>query len=512
VREAIVRAVPTGVRIGVAAGIGLFLALIGMINAGVIVASPATTVAFGGFSATFVLFFVGLVLAAFLMIRKVPGALILSIVATSVLALVFQSIGWVEDQVFLPTALVAWPSLATVFALDFGGLLTASLIAPVFALLFTDLFDSISTFVGVTKVAGLTDAEGHPKNAGKALLVDGVSTTISGLLGTSPGTAYIESAAGVEAGGRSGLTAVVAGLLFLPFMFFSPLLGLVPAVATAPILVLVGLFMMSTLSEASTGTTTRSWCRPSWRWWRSRSRTRSARASSRAVRSVGCGDRARPRIARVRRLLSRIRNAIRKRMHVGPRDHGAIAVAAGLARRDDRVLCGRHARIELRRAVGDAAMSDAHIKDTGEQPAEPRLTAGQAIKYLAIGIYFGIVLVKAEVVSWFRIQEMFHFQSIHMFGIIGLAVVVGAVSIALLRATRARSVEGIEITPEGKPFDRIANPVGGLIFGFGWALTGACPGPLYANLGAGYWPVLLAIAGVIAGVIAYGALKPRLPH
>ncbi len=247
VREAIVRAVPAGVRIGVAAGIGLFLALIGMINAGVIVSSPATTVAFGGFSATFVLFFVGLVLAAFLMIRKVPGALILSIVATSALTLVFQSIGWVENQVFLPTALVAWPSLETVFALDLTGLLSASLIAPVFALLFTDLFDSISTFVGVTKAAGLTDAEGHPKNAGKALLVDGVSTTISGLLGTSPGTAYIESAAGVEAGGRSGLTAVVAGLLFLPFMFFSPLLGLIPAVATAPILVLVGLFMMSTL-------------------------------------------------------------------------------------------------------------------------------------------------------------------------------------------------------------------------------------------------------------------------
>ncbi len=247
VREAIVRAVPTGVRIGVAAGIGLFLALIGMINAGVIVASPATTVGFGGFSATFVLFFVGLVLAAFLMIRKVPGALILSIVATSALTLLFQSIGWVESQVFLPSALVAWPSLETVFALDFGGLLSASLIAPVFALLFTDLFDSISTFVGVTKVAGLTDAEGHPKNAGKALLVDGVSTTISGLFGTSPGTAYIESAAGVEAGGRSGLTAVVAGLLFLPFMFFSPLLGLIPSVATAPILVLVGLFMMSTL-------------------------------------------------------------------------------------------------------------------------------------------------------------------------------------------------------------------------------------------------------------------------
>ena len=247
VREAIVRAVPAGVRIGVAAGIGLFLALIGMINAGVVVGSPATTVAFGGFSTNFVLFFVGLVLAAFLMIRKVPGALIVSILATSVLALVGQSLGWVENAVFVPDAILAMPSLSTVLALDLGGLVSASLIAPVFALLFTDLFDSISTFVGVTKVAGLTDAEGHPKNAGKALLVDGVSTAISGLLGSSPGTAYIESAAGVEAGGRSGLTAVVAGLLFLPFMFVSPLLGLIPSVATAPILVLVGLFMMSTL-------------------------------------------------------------------------------------------------------------------------------------------------------------------------------------------------------------------------------------------------------------------------
>ena len=157
-------------------------------------------------------------------------------------------------------------------------------------------------------------------------------------------------------------------------------------------------------------------------------------------------------------------------------------------------------------------MSDTRVEYTDRQPTDAPLTVGRAIKYLAIGIYFGIVLVKAEVVSWFRIQEMFHFQSIHMFGIIGLAVVVGAVSIALLRATHARSIEGIDITPEGKAFQRIANPVGGLIFGFGWALTGACPGPLYANLGAGYWPVMIAIAGVIAGVIAYGALKPHIPH
>jgi adenine/guanine/hypoxanthine permease len=249
VREAIVRAVPSGVRLGVAAGIGLFLALIGMVNAGVIVDDPATIVGFGGFSAMFVLFVIGLVLAAVLLVRKVPGALVLAIVFTSLITLLFQTLGWVTDTVFVPTAVVGWPSLETLFALDLAGILSAAIIAPVFALLFTDMFDSISTFMGVSKVAGLTDEEGNPKNVGKAMLADGVSTTISGLLGSSPGTSYIESAAGVNAGGRSGLTAVVAGLLFLPFMFLSPLLGFIPAVATAPVLVLVGLFMMGTLRD-----------------------------------------------------------------------------------------------------------------------------------------------------------------------------------------------------------------------------------------------------------------------
>lgn len=251
VREKIIRAVPNGVRLGVAAGIGLFLALIGMVNAGVIVASPATIVSFGGFSPSFVLFFLGLVFASMLLIRKVPGALIISIVAVSVLALFFQNLGWVSDVVFVPESVFATPSFSTFFQLDIVGVLSISLIAPIFALLFTDMFDSISTFMGVTKVAGLVDEDGHPKNAGKALLVDGLSTTVSGLFGSSPGTAYIESAAGVEEGGRSGLTAVVAGLLFLPFMFFSPLLGLVPSVATAPVLVLVGLFMMSVVRDIS---------------------------------------------------------------------------------------------------------------------------------------------------------------------------------------------------------------------------------------------------------------------
>lgn len=163
-----------------------------------------------------------------------------------------------------------------------------------------------------------------------------------------------------------------------------------------------------------------------------------------------------------------------------------------------------------------ASQADRQTNDpagsTADGPRGRTLSLGDAVKYLAIGVYFGIVLVKAEVVSWYRIQEMFHFQSIHMYGIIGLAVVVGALSVAILKAGRVKSLDGVEIAPTSKPFNKVGNPVGGLIFGFGWALTGACPGPLYANLGAGYWPILLAILSAILGVLSYGYLRPRLPH
>jgi hypothetical protein len=154
-------------------------------------------------------------------------------------------------------------------------------------------------------------------------------------------------------------------------------------------------------------------------------------------------------------------------------------------------------------------MAAEHVQSNEEHP---KLTLGQAVTYTLIGIYFGIVLVKAEVVSWFRIQEMFHFQAIHMYGIIGLAVVTGALSLLLLKAFKAKSAIGVEIAPTGKPFNKIGNPVGGLIFGFGWALTGACPGPLYALLGGGYWPIAMAVLSAFLGVITYGYLRPKLPH
>lgn len=134
------------------------------------------------------------------------------------------------------------------------------------------------------------------------------------------------------------------------------------------------------------------------------------------------------------------------------------------------------------------------------------------VKYLLIGIYFGIVLVKGEVVSWFRIQEMFHLQSPYMYLVIGSAIVIGIITVLLAKTLNLKSIGGEELNLKGKPFNKIGNTVGGVIFGFGWALAGACPGPMYSLLGSGYFGILIALAFALLGALSYGYLKPRLPH
>lgn len=134
------------------------------------------------------------------------------------------------------------------------------------------------------------------------------------------------------------------------------------------------------------------------------------------------------------------------------------------------------------------------------------------IKFLAMGIFFGIIAIKGEIISWFRIQEMFHFQSFHMYGIIGSAVIVGLVTTTLIKVFQLKTIKGEIINLEGKPFNKIGNLVGGILFGLGWAMTGACPGPLYALLGAGYWSILIIIISALIGVWTYSMLKPKLPH
>ena len=256
VRTAIVKAIPKQLRYAIASGIGLFIATIGFINAKFIVANPATVVGLGELNSITITFVIGLAITSILVVRRVPGALILGIAMTTLLAIPIGRL-WGDASAInfgMPT-LVTWkglfaaPDFSVFFKLDFLGSLKLAMLPVIFAFLFTDMFDSLSTFIGVAEAADLVDENGEPRQIKQSLIVDGVSTTISGLFGTSSGTSYIESATGIEEGGRTGLTAVIAGMLFLPFMFFSPLLSIVPSIATAPALVLVGVFMMKPVKK-----------------------------------------------------------------------------------------------------------------------------------------------------------------------------------------------------------------------------------------------------------------------
>lgn len=132
-------------------------------------------------------------------------------------------------------------------------------------------------------------------------------------------------------------------------------------------------------------------------------------------------------------------------------------------------------------------------------------------KYSAWGILFGIVFVKAEIISWFRIQEMFRFESFHMYGVIGTAVVVGAVSVLVIKRTKAKTIHGETIHIPNKTFNK-GQVIGGLLFGLGWAITGACPGPLFAQIGAGYSVIIVTFLSAVAGTWVYGYFRERLPH
>jgi len=132
-------------------------------------------------------------------------------------------------------------------------------------------------------------------------------------------------------------------------------------------------------------------------------------------------------------------------------------------------------------------------------------------KYLAVGVLFGIVFVKAEIISWFRMQEMFRFQSFHMYGVIGTAVVVGAISVALIKKFKVKTIHGEEIHFTPKKFNK-GQIIGGLIFGLGWALTGACPGPIFAQIGMGITVMIVVLLSAIAGTWVYGYFRDRLPH
>lgn len=243
-RSYIVKAIPKPLRFAIAAGIGLFITMIGFANAGFIKANPATMVSLGKLNAPTLTFIAGLTITVILLIRNVKGSILMGILVTSLLA---WPIGrWWGGSVPVITIenIVASPDFSLLFQLDLVNSLQWSLAPIILAFVFTDMFDSLSTFVGLAEAANLLDENGEPRNIRKSLIVDAFSTTIAGLTGSSPGTAYIESAVGIEQGGKTGLTAITGAFLFLPFLFLSPLLSAIPAIATAPALVLVGVFMM----------------------------------------------------------------------------------------------------------------------------------------------------------------------------------------------------------------------------------------------------------------------------
>lgn len=242
IREWIVNSIPMSLRIGIAAGIGLFLALIGLKSAGIVVASPATLVTMGDITAfPAVMAVLGFFLIIAMVQRGMKSAVILSILIITGLGLVFGDVHY-NGIVSMP------PSIAPTFmAMDLSQVFEVTMLSVVFAFLFVDLFDTSGTLVAVAQRGGFLDKKGRLPRLNRALTADSLATIAGAALGTSTTTSYIESTAGVSAGGRTGLTAVVVGLLFILALFLSPLAGMIPAYATAGTLFYVAILMMSGL-------------------------------------------------------------------------------------------------------------------------------------------------------------------------------------------------------------------------------------------------------------------------
>jgi adenine/guanine/hypoxanthine permease len=244
VREWIINAIPRPLKIAISAGIGLFLAIIALKNAGIVADHPATLVTLGNLkSPEPLLACAGFLTIAVLTARRIPGAIIIAILGVTVAGVVM---GVTTNQGIFSMP----PSLAPTFMqMDIAGALNIGLVAIVFAFLFVDLFDTAGTMVGLAHRAGMLDEDGKLPRLRQALMADSTATVAGAMLGTSTTTSYIESASGINAGGRTGLTACVVALLFLGALFLSPLAGTVPAYATAPALLFVACLMVRGLSE-----------------------------------------------------------------------------------------------------------------------------------------------------------------------------------------------------------------------------------------------------------------------
>ena len=238
-REWVINSIPKSLKLGIGAGIGMFLAIIGLKNAGVVVDHPATLVGLGDFVTYPVqLFLLGFVIMVVLDRLRIPGGIVMGIIAVSI-------IGWVTGTSEFSGVVGPVPSLEpTMFKLDINGALTAAMIGVVFALLFVDFFDTAGTLTSVANISGKIGEDGKIENIGKAVISDSVATCVGALFGTSNTTSYIESAAGIKEGGRTGLTAIVVAVFFLLCLGFAPLAKSIPAYATGAALVFVATHFM----------------------------------------------------------------------------------------------------------------------------------------------------------------------------------------------------------------------------------------------------------------------------
>ncbi len=245
VREQIFRAFPVALKNSVSVGIGLFITLIGLLNSGILVTDKGTALAAGSLTTPEALVTIfGIILVGFLSIKNVRGSLLIGILASTVLAIIL-------GVTKLPTSIIsAPPSIEPVFmSLEFDKIFTFDMVLVVFAFLFVDVFDTIGTLIGVSTKANMLDKDGDLPNLKQALLADAVATVAGSILGTSTVTTFVESAAGVAEGGKTGLTSVSVAFFFLLSLLFYPIFSIIPASATAPILIIVGLFMMEPITK-----------------------------------------------------------------------------------------------------------------------------------------------------------------------------------------------------------------------------------------------------------------------
>ena len=264
VREAIFNAIPLQLKKGVSAGIGLFIAFIGLQNAGIVVNNDSTLVSIVDFTADFhtsgisaLLAVIGIFIIAVLYVKKVKGAILIGIFATWILGIICQLTGLyvpAPDAGFyslIPSGIVSAPaSLApTLFKMDFSVIGSLNFLVVVFAFLFVDIFDTLGTLIGCATKADMLDKDGKLPGIKGALMADAVGTTVGACFGTSTITTFVESSSGIAEGGRTGLTSIVSGALFLLALFFSPIFLAIPSFATAPALVVVGFFMMQQVAK-----------------------------------------------------------------------------------------------------------------------------------------------------------------------------------------------------------------------------------------------------------------------